>query len=121
MQRRELVLGAAAAVLPWTAQAQAWPAKPIRWIVPFPPGGTTDVVTRLVAAELTKSRGQSVVVDNKPGAGTVLGVDLAAKAPADGHTCPMTACATCARWASWACQSTCWPHIREAVSRLWQT
>ena len=88
MQRRELLLGAAAAALPWAAQAQtqAWPAKPIRLIVPFPPGGTTDVVTRLVAAELTKALGQSVVVDNKPGAGTVLGVDLAAKSPADGHT-----------------------------------
>ena len=88
MQRRELLLGAAAAALPWAAQAQthAWPAKPIRLIVPFPPGGTTDVVTRLVAAELTKALGQSVVVDNKPGAGTVLGVDLAAKSPADGYT-----------------------------------
>ena len=86
MQRRDLLLGAAAAVLPWASPAQAWPAKPIRLIVPFPPGGTTDVVTRLVAAELSKTLGQAVVVDNKPGAGTVLGVDLAAKAPADGHT-----------------------------------
>ncbi len=87
MQRRELMLAAVAA-LPWAAQAQtqAWPTKPIRLIVPFPPGGTTDVVTRLVAAELTKALGQSVVVDNKPGAGTVLGVDLAAKSPPDGHT-----------------------------------
>ena len=86
--RRRLLLGTAAAALPWAAQAQApvWPAKPIRLIVPFPPGGTTDVVTRLVATELTKSLGQSVVVDNKPGAGTVLGVDLAAKSPADGYT-----------------------------------
>ena len=88
MQRRDFILGAAAAILPWAAQAQtpAWPAKPIRLIVPFPPGGTTDVVTRLIATELTKSLGQPVVVDNKPGAGTVLGVDLAAKAPADGYT-----------------------------------
>ena len=89
MQRRDLLLGAAAAALPlWplASQAQAWPAKPIRLIVPFPPGGTTDVVTRLIATELTKSLGQPVVVDNKPGAGTVLGVDLAAKAPADGYT-----------------------------------
>ena len=87
MQRRELMLAAVAA-LPWAAQAQtqAWPTKPIRLIVPFPSGGTTDVVTRLVAAELTKALGQSVVVDNKPGAGTVLGVDLAAKSPPDGHT-----------------------------------
>ena len=86
MQRRDLLLGAAAAALPWASPAQSWPAKPIRLIVPFPPGGTTDVVTRLVAAELSKTLGQPVVVDNKPGAGTVLGVDLAAKAPADGHT-----------------------------------
>ena len=86
MQRRDLLLGAAAAALPWASPAQAWPVKPIRLIVPFPPGGTTDVVTRLVAAELSKTLGQAVVVDNKPGAGTVLGVDLAAKAPADGHT-----------------------------------
>ncbi|PIT80248.1 tripartite tricarboxylate transporter substrate binding protein [Limnohabitans sp. 15K] len=88
MQRRDLLLGTAALALPWASQAQsaAWPTKPIRLIVPFPPGGTTDVVTRLVAAELTKSLGQSVVVDNKPGAGTVLGVDLAAKSTPDGHT-----------------------------------
>ena len=89
MQRRDLLLGAAGAALalwPLASQAQAWPAKPIRLIVPFPPGGTTDVVTRLIATELTKSLGQPVVVDNKPGAGTVLGVDLAAKAPADGYT-----------------------------------
>ena len=91
MQRRTLILGAAAA-LPWAAQAQSqaqtqsWPAKPIRLIVPFTPGGTTDVVTRLVATELTKALGQPVVVDNKPGAGTVLGVDLAAKSQPDGYT-----------------------------------
>ncbi|OYU99862.1 MAG: LacI family transcriptional regulator [Burkholderiales bacterium PBB5] len=63
-----------------------WPSRPLRLIVPFPPGGTTDVVSRLVATELARSLGQPVVVDNKPGAGTVLGVDAAAKAPADGHT-----------------------------------
>ena len=89
MQRRKLLLSAAASLW-WAGQAQSqsptWPAKSIRWIVPFAPGGTTDVVTRLVAVELARSLGQSVVVDNKPGAGTVLGVDLAAKAPADGYT-----------------------------------
>lgn len=88
MLRRDLLLSTAAMALPWAGQAQtqAWPTKAIRLIVPFPPGGTTDVVTRLIAAELTKSLGQIVVVDNKPGAGTVLGVDLAAKSPPDGHT-----------------------------------
>ncbi len=89
MQRRKLLLSAAASLL-WSGQSQsqspAWPAKSIRWIVPFAPGGTTDVVTRLVAVELARSLGQSVVVDNKPGAGTVLGVDLVAKAPSDGYT-----------------------------------
>jgi tripartite-type tricarboxylate transporter receptor subunit TctC len=86
LRRRHLLQGAAAAALPFTARAEDWPTRPIRLIVPFPPGGTTDVVTRLVATELGKSLGQPVVVDNKPGAGTVIGVDAAAKAPADGHT-----------------------------------
>jgi tripartite-type tricarboxylate transporter receptor subunit TctC len=98
MQRREMLLGMAGAALPWAIQAQSssqiqmqshaqiWPAKPIRWIVPFAPGGTTDVVTRLVALELARSLGQPVVVDNKPGGGTVLGVDLAAKSQPDGYT-----------------------------------
>ena len=86
MQRRDVLLGAAAGVMTWPSQAQAWPAKPIRLIVPFPPGGTTDAVSRLIANELSKSLGQSVVIDNKPGAGTVLGVDLAAKSQPDGYT-----------------------------------
>jgi len=84
MQRRRFI--AAAGALPFAARAQAWPAKPVHLIVPFPPGGTTDVVSRLVATELSKTLGQTVVVDNKPGAGTVIGVDAAAKAPADGYT-----------------------------------
>ena len=84
MQRRHVLQGLA--VTPFAARAQAWPAKPVRLIVPFPPGGTTDVVSRLVAAELTKALGQPVVIDNKPGGGTVIGVDAAAKAAPDGHT-----------------------------------
>jgi tripartite-type tricarboxylate transporter receptor subunit TctC len=88
MQRRRVLQGLGASLLPLGAAAAEaeWPSKPIRLIVPFPPGGTTDVVTRLVATELGKSLGQPVVVENKPGAGTVIGVDAAAKAPADGHT-----------------------------------
>jgi len=84
MQRRHFI--AAATALPFGARAEAWPAKPVHLIVPFPPGGTTDVVSRLVATEVSKTIGQPVVVDNKPGAGTVIGVDAAAKAPADGYT-----------------------------------
>ena len=83
--RRELMIAAAgSAALP--SRAQSYPSKPVHIVVPFPPGGTTDYVTRLIAAELAKTLAQAVVVDNKPGAGTVIGVDAVAKAPGDGHT-----------------------------------
>ena len=69
------------------AHAQSpWPARPVRAVVPFPAGGTTDHVTRLVAQELTRTWGQPVVVENKPGAGTVIGVDAVAKATPDGYS-----------------------------------
>jgi tripartite-type tricarboxylate transporter receptor subunit TctC len=63
-----------------------WPTRALRIVVPFPPGGTTDNVSRLIALELSKSLGQAVVVENKPGAGTVIGVDSVAKATPDGYT-----------------------------------
>src|SRR5690242_9574352 len=85
--RRTLVQGiAAVAALPSLAFAQAWPAKPVRIVVPFTPGGTTDFVTRLVGLELAKSLGQPVIVENKPGAGTVIGVDAVAKSQPDGYS-----------------------------------
>jgi tripartite-type tricarboxylate transporter receptor subunit TctC len=68
------------------ALAQAYPTKSIRLIVPFPAGGATDLFARTVSQKLGERLGQSVVVDNKPGAGGTLGADLAAKAPADGYT-----------------------------------
>lgn len=71
------------------AQAQAWPAKPIRMIVPFPPGGSTDIFGRLMADALTRQLGTNVVVDNRGGAGGNIGVGLAARAPADGYTISM--------------------------------
>jgi tripartite-type tricarboxylate transporter receptor subunit TctC len=69
-----------------TAQAAAFPVKPMRIIVPFPPGAFNDQLARLLAQKMGETWKQPVMVDNRPGAGTVLGTDLAAKAPADGHT-----------------------------------
>ncbi|MEO9101472.1 MAG: tripartite tricarboxylate transporter substrate binding protein [Burkholderiaceae bacterium] len=71
------------------AQAQpadAYPDKPIRMVVPYPPGGPTDLVARLVAAEMSNTLGQPIVVDNKPGASGMLGAETVARAPADGYT-----------------------------------
>lgn len=66
--------------------AQTYPAKPVRLIVSFPPGGATDTFSRAVAAEMTKSLGQQVIVENRPGAGTIIAAELVAKAPPDGYT-----------------------------------
>lgn len=66
--------------------AENYPARPIRLVVPFPPGGSTDFVARVVALSLTDRLGQSVVADNRPGAGGNIGTDLVAKAPPDGYT-----------------------------------
>ncbi len=77
----------AAAALPWTVAAQpAWPVKPVRVIAPFPPGGTSDVIGRLIGAKLQEALGQPVLVENRPGAGGSLGTEVAAKAAADGYT-----------------------------------
>ena len=73
------------------AIAQAWPAKPISLVVPFPAGGTTDVLARAVGAALSKSLGQPVLVESKPGAGATLGADFVAKAKPDGYTLLMGA------------------------------
>ena len=77
-----------AAALAWTAgaSAQAYPSKPIKWIVPYTPGGITDNVTRVVTQRVQEQTGWNIVVENKPGANSILGADLAAKSPPDGYT-----------------------------------
>ncbi|HET8748417.1 MAG TPA: tripartite tricarboxylate transporter substrate binding protein, partial [Ramlibacter sp.] len=79
---------------PLLAQAPAWPARPIRLVVPYPPGGLTDVLARLVAQKASEQLGQAIVVENRPGASTILGAELVAKAAPDGHTFLMAAATT---------------------------
>jgi tripartite-type tricarboxylate transporter receptor subunit TctC len=79
-----------------TAWAQAWPSKPLRLVAPYAAGGPIDISARLLAAKLQESLGQPVVVENRPGAGGNIGVDLIAKGPADGYNLVMSAIATLA-------------------------
>ena len=86
MQKRHFLLAAPLLVAGAAAFAQAYPAKPIRLVVPFPAGGATDIFARAVSQKLGEKLGTSVVVDNKPGAGGSIGSDIVAKAQADGYT-----------------------------------
>lgn len=80
------LLLAAALCAATAAQAQAWPSKPIRYIVPFPPGAFNDSLARIMAAELPKALGQPVLVENRPGGNTIIGTEAAAKSAPDGYT-----------------------------------
>ena len=90
LRRRILANAIAVALLAMGAStvalAQAYPSKPIRLVCPFPPGGAVDIASRAIAAELSKTLGQPVNVENKPGAGGNVGLADAARAPADGYT-----------------------------------
>ena len=80
------LLIAAIAALSAPATAQSWPAKPVKIVVPFGPGGPADVYARILGQELSEVFKQSFIIDNRPGAGAVIGTDIAAKSPADGYT-----------------------------------
>ncbi|RYY87140.1 MAG: tripartite tricarboxylate transporter substrate binding protein, partial [Comamonadaceae bacterium] len=87
--RRRMLQAAAALAATFTLSAFAqggYPDRPIRVVVPYPPGGNTDVIARDVMRRLSARLGQPIVVDNKPGANSILGTDLVAKSPADGYT-----------------------------------
>ena len=95
LNRRVLLASAAIAAVAPRAFAQApWPAKPIRIIVPFPPGQSTDILARVMADQLTKALGQQVIAENRPGAGGSIGADAAAKAAPDGYTLLMVTIST---------------------------
>ena len=83
---RRLVLASIAAVASTAAPAQDFPSKVVRFVVPFPPAGAVDVIGRALATPLSKTLGQNVLVENRPGGNTVIGAELVVRAPADGHT-----------------------------------
>jgi tripartite-type tricarboxylate transporter receptor subunit TctC len=83
---KALLLTAIAATTLAGAQTASFPAKPIKWIVGYPAGGGSDFIARTVGAQMSAQMGQPVVVDNRPGAGAIIGADLAAKSPGDGYT-----------------------------------
>lgn len=84
----------AAALVALSAQAQEYPAKPLRFIVPYPTGGLTDVLARVIGERLGAALKQPVLVENRPGAGTLLGAEMVARAPADGYTLLMATSTT---------------------------
>ena len=93
--RATAAFGAGAVAAPWTsAQASKWPQKPIRLIVAFPPGGLTDAYARMFGEQLTQQLGATVVVENRPGAGAIIGIGVVTQAPPDGYTLLVTTSGT---------------------------
>ena len=84
--RRLAALVCASAAFASTHALATYPDKPVRLVVPFAPGGGTDLIARTLAAGMSKELGQQVIIDNKPGAGTIIGTDSVAKSPADGYS-----------------------------------
>src|SRR5690348_11361858 len=88
-RRQFLHLGAGTAALTAVsriARAQAYPTRPVRWIIPFPPGGGADIVSRIMGSWLSDRLGQPVIIENKPGGGTNIGTQTVVNSPPDGYT-----------------------------------
>ncbi|WP_169747455.1 Bug family tripartite tricarboxylate transporter substrate binding protein [Belnapia moabensis] len=98
VRRRAII----AAGLAWPAWAEGYPSRPIRMIVPFPPGGGVDLTARLLAEPLQRELGQTIIIENRGGAGGVIGVEAMSRAPADGYTLSLTGAGT----------TTAGPHLR---------
>jgi tripartite-type tricarboxylate transporter receptor subunit TctC len=90
MKRRHLLAAALAVSAPRLVRAQSFPDRPVRFVVPYQPGGSTDTCSRIIAERLAGIFGQQVVVDNKPGGGTIIGTEVVAKAKPDGYTILLT-------------------------------
>jgi tripartite-type tricarboxylate transporter receptor subunit TctC len=87
LTRRGLLLGGSVLALPRLARAQAdWPQRPVRMVIPYPPGGASDIIARLLAPHLTESLGQTLVVENRPGANGFIAAELVARSAPDGYT-----------------------------------
>ena len=87
-------LSLAAITAPWASAQTAYPERPIRMIVPFPPGASVDPIARVLALKLGELLGQSIIVDNRPGGNLAIGAGMVAKAPPDGYTLLFTAAAS---------------------------
>jgi tripartite-type tricarboxylate transporter receptor subunit TctC len=83
---RNALAGLVLALIAGVVAAQPWPSKPIKWVVPFAPGGTTDILARTIGEKLSVTLGQPIIVENKPGAGGGVGAEQVAKSPPDGYT-----------------------------------
>lgn len=83
---RRILVGVLATASASIALAQSYPSKPVRFIVPFPPGGSADILARTIGQKMSEGLGQSIVIDNRPGAGTAIGAEATAKSAADGYT-----------------------------------
>jgi tripartite-type tricarboxylate transporter receptor subunit TctC len=106
---------AALIVISAPAAAQVFPAKPVRWVVPYAPGGNTDMIARVLGAKMTESMGQTVVVENRAGAATLIGAEFVARAPADGYTILLGGAATHA-FAPWVYKQLRYDPARDFVA-----